>query len=184
MPLHVLMNEQGRCGLATQRLDLFPISFEEVKNLNGCAGCLARGSFCALKKKAEPFFPNAFGTNSLKQIVIALTVSLEVKTQIEERLTQSAFGAEKQRNQQSAQPTIAIEKGVDRFELDVNESGLDEHGQLVFFVMKKMLEAVQTLHHELRWRRNKRSVSGTATANPILRAAKFAGCLVRPASAA
>src|SRR5713101_8613929 len=99
MPLHVLMNAQGRCGLATQRLDLFPISFEEVKNLNGCAGCLARRSFCALKKKTEPFFPNAFGTNSLKQIVVAFTMSLKKKTQVEERLAQSTFGAEEQRNQ-------------------------------------------------------------------------------------
>jgi hypothetical protein len=76
------MNEQGRCRLATQRLDLLPISFEEVKNLDGCAGCLAGGSFCPLKKKAEPLFSNAFGANSLKQIIVALTVNLEVKTRI------------------------------------------------------------------------------------------------------
>src|SRR5579859_1942714 len=132
-----------------------------MKNLNGCAGCFARRGLRALKEKSEPFFPNSLRANSLKQIIVALTVSLEVKTQIEERLTQSAFGAEKQCNQQTAKPTIAIEKGVDRFELHVNESGLDEHGQLVFFVVKKMLEAVQTLHHALRWRRNKRSVSGS-----------------------
>src|SRR5205807_6026135 len=117
---------------------------------------------------AELFSPKPLGTNSLKQIVVAWTVSLEVKTKREERHTKSAFGAKKQRNQQSAQPTIANEKGVDRFDLDVNESGLDEHGQLVFFVVKKMLEAVQTLHHAFRWRRNKRSVSRSATANPIL----------------
>src|SRR6202521_3370432 len=136
------MNEQGRCGLATQRLDLFPISFEEVKNLNGCACCLASRILCALKKKVEPFFPNTLGANSLKQIIVALTVSLEVKTQIEKRLTQSAFGAEKQCNQQPAQPAIAIEKGMDRFELHVNESGLDESGQLMLFVVKEMFEAV------------------------------------------
>src|SRR5260370_9751463 len=140
MSLHVLMNEQGRCSLAAQRLDLLPISFEEVKNLNGCASRLARGSFCALKKKAEPFFPNAFGTNSLKQIVVSLTVSLEVNTQIEHRLTQSAFGAEKQCNQQSSQTAIAIEKGMDRFELHVNESGLDENGQLILFVLNEMFQ--------------------------------------------
>src|SRR5260370_18632740 len=102
------MNEQGRCGLATQCLDLFTISFEEVKNLNGCAGCLAPGIFCALNKKAEPFFPNTLRANSLKQIIVALTVSLDVKTQIQERLTRSAFGAEKQCNQQPAQPTLPI----------------------------------------------------------------------------
>ncbi|MDQ1411373.1 MAG: hypothetical protein QOJ41_3108, partial [Acidobacteriaceae bacterium] len=149
---------------------------------NGCAGCLARGSFCALKKKAEPFFPNAFGTNSLKQIVVALTVSLEVKTQIEERFTQSAFGTEKQRNQQTAKSSVAVEKGMDRFELHVDESRLDKNREFVFFVVKEMLEEDQTLHHAFRWRGNKCSVSRTATANPILRAAKFAGCFVRSAS--
>src|SRR5450432_2199044 len=142
MLLHVLMNEQGRCGLATQRLDLLPISCEEVKNLDGCAGCLAGGCFCALKKKTEPFFPNAFGANSLKQIIVALTVDLKVKAQIEKRLAQSAFGAEKQCNQQPAQPAIAIKKGMDRFELQVNDSSLDEHGQLMLFVVKEMFEAV------------------------------------------
>ena len=55
----------------------------------------SRGS---LKKKCEPFFPNTLGTNALKQIIVALTMSLEVKAQIEEWLTQSAFGAEKQCN--------------------------------------------------------------------------------------
>jgi hypothetical protein len=149
-------------------LDLLPISFEEVENLNGCAGCLAGGALRSLKKKSEPFFPNPLCPNTLKQIIVALTVSLEVKTQIEERLTQSAFGAEKQCNQQTAKPTIAIEKGMDRFELHVNESGLDENGQLVFFVVKKMLEAVQALHQAFwRWG-NKCTISRTVTANPIL----------------
>ena len=64
----------------------------------------------------------------------------------------------------------------------MDESGLDENGQLVFFVVKKMLEAVQTLHHALRWRRNERSVSRSGVANPVLGVAKFAGCFVRAAS--
>jgi hypothetical protein len=39
---------------------------------------------------------------------------------------------------------------------------------LTFFIVEKVLEAVQALHHAFRGRRNKRSVSRTATANPIL----------------
>ena len=87
-------------------------------------------------------------------------MSLEVKTQIEERLTQSAFGAEKQCNQQTAKPTIAIEKRMDRFELHVNESGLDENGQLVFFIVKKMLKALQTLQQPKKEEEQRRQLSG------------------------
>jgi len=83
-----------------------------MENLDGCVRCLTRCNLRAFQKKLEPFFPNTLGANSLKQIIVALTVSLEIKTQIEKRLAKSAFGAEKQRNQQPAQPAIAIEKGM------------------------------------------------------------------------
>jgi succinate dehydrogenase/fumarate reductase-like Fe-S protein len=83
-------------------LDLLPVGFEEMKNLNRCACCLASRDLCPLKKKAEPFFPDAFGPNALKQFIVAFTMSLEKKTQVEERLAQSTFGAEEQRNQQTA----------------------------------------------------------------------------------
>jgi hypothetical protein len=63
-------------------LDFFSISFEEVENLDGCACCLARRILSALKKKAEPFFLNTLGANSLKQIVVALAVGFEVKTAV------------------------------------------------------------------------------------------------------
>ena len=95
-------------------------------------------------------------------------MSLEVKAQVEQRLTQKTFGAEKQSDEQTAQPTIAIEKGVDGLELHVDKTCLYENGQLVFFVVKKMLEEVQTLHCAFRRWGNKFSISRTATANPIL----------------
>jgi hypothetical protein len=79
--------------------------------LNGCACCLARHLLCALKKKSNHSSPTP-SVNSLKQIIVALTVGLEVKTQIEKRLAQSAFGAEKQCNQQAARSTLAIEEGM------------------------------------------------------------------------
>src|ERR1700688_122245 len=138
MPLHILVNTQRRCSLATQRLNLLPVRFEEMENLNGCVRCLTRRSLRAFQKKLEPFFPNSFRAHPLKQIIVALPMSLEVKTQVEQRLTQSTFGAEKQSDEQTAQPTIAIEKGVDGLELYVDETCLYENRQLVFFVVKKM----------------------------------------------
>src|ERR1019366_3667877 len=147
-----------------------------MENLNGCVRCLTRRSLHAFEKELDPLLPDSLGANSLKQFVIAVTVCLEEKAQIEKRLTQSALSAEKQRNQQTSQPSIAVEKGMDRLELYMYQSSLNQNGQIVFFVVKEMFKAVEAFHHSLWGRRNKRSVSRTATTNPILRTAKFTRC--------
>src|SRR5664279_1414665 len=139
-----------------------------MKNFNGRVGSLAGRCLGALQKKLEPLFPNSLGANSLKQFVVALTMGLEEKTQVEKRLMQSALSAEKQRNQQTSESPIAIEKRVDRLKLHMYESSLDENRKMVFFVVKKMFEVVQGLHHAVgRWR-NKCGVPRTTTANPVL----------------
>ena len=68
--------------------------------------------------------------------------------------------------------------------LHVNQSGLDQNGQLVFFVVEKTLKVVETLHQPLWRRRNKRRIAGTRSADPVLRPAEFAGGSVGPTSAA
>src|SRR5580658_3507699 len=78
MPLHILVNTQRRCSLATQRLSLLPVRFEEMEDLNGCVRCLTRRSLRAFQKKLEPFLPNSFRAHPLKQIIVALPMSLEV----------------------------------------------------------------------------------------------------------
>jgi hypothetical protein len=69
-----------------------------MKNLNGCVGCLASRSLGAFQKKLDPFFPDPFRSDALKEIVVTLAVSLEIKTQIQKGLAQDAFGTKKQRN--------------------------------------------------------------------------------------
>ena len=59
---------------------------------------------------------------------MALTMGLEEKTQIEKRFTQSIFSAKKQRNQQTSELPVAIEKRLDRCKLHMYESSLDENG--------------------------------------------------------
>jgi hypothetical protein len=55
-------------------------------------------------------------------------MGLEEKTQIEKRFTQSIFSAKKQRNQQTSELPVAIEKRLDRCKLHMYESSLDENG--------------------------------------------------------
>src|SRR5438445_5390899 len=139
-----------------------------MENLNGCVRCLTRRSFRTFQKKLAPFLPNSRGADSLKQFIVALTMGLEEKTQIEKRLTQSTFSAEKQRDQQTTKTPVSIKKRVNRFELYVDQSGLDENRQLVFFIVKEMFKAVETFHHSFWGRRHECSISRTATANPVL----------------
>jgi hypothetical protein len=64
------------CGPA---LEFFPVNFEPMKNLNGCVGCLAGRGRDAFQKKLDPFFANPFSSDALKEIVVTLAVSLEIK---------------------------------------------------------------------------------------------------------
>src|SRR3984893_9518689 len=98
MSLHILVNTKRRCSLATQRLNFLPVRFEKMKNLNGCVCCLVSRSLGAFQKKLDPFFPDPFRSDALKEIVVTLAVRLEIKTQIQKWLAQDAFRTKKQRN--------------------------------------------------------------------------------------
>jgi hypothetical protein len=91
------VNGQARRGLASHRSNLFPVSFEQMKDLNGCVSCLASCSLGAFQKKVDPFFPDSLRSDALKKIVVTLAVSFEIKTQVQKGLAQYAFGAKKQR---------------------------------------------------------------------------------------
>src|SRR5450755_3152122 len=73
---------------------------------------------------------------------------------------------------------------MNRFELHMDKSGLDENRQPVFFIVKEMFKTVETFHHSFWWGGNKCSIARSVAANPILRATKFTWCFVRSALAA
>src|SRR5580700_6162555 len=133
-----------------------------MKNLNGCVGCLSRRSFGAIEKELDPFFPNTFCSDALKEIVITLAARLEIKTQIQKGLAQYAFGAKKERNQQTTKTPISIKKRVNRFELHMYKSSRNENGKLVFFVVKEVFKAVEAFHHSFWWRRHECSIARSA----------------------
>jgi hypothetical protein len=139
-----------------------------LKNLNGCVGCLSRRSFGAIEKELYPFFPNTFCSDALKEIVITLAARLEIKTRIQKGLAQYAFGAKKERNEQTTKAPISIEKRVNRFELHMYKSSRNEDGKFVFFVVKELFKVVETFHHLVWGRRHECSIARSAATNPIL----------------
>src|SRR6202007_220564 len=105
-----------------------------------------------LQEKRQPLLPGPVRSHALKQVVVSVAVRFEVQAEVQKRFSQRALGAKQECDQQTPESAIAIQEGVNGLKLHVNQSGLDQNGQLVFLFMEKTLEAVETLHQPLWWR--------------------------------
>src|SRR5215469_10348719 len=157
--LHVLMNTQCRRRCASDCLNTVSIFCKEGQNLFCSISGGARRDLRPFEKKSQPLFPGTVCSYALKQIVVPVAVRFEVQAEVQKRLSQGTLGAKQECDQQTPESTIAIQEGVNGLKLHVNQSGLDQDGQLVFLVMEKTLKTVETLHQSLGRRRNERSIT-------------------------
>ena len=102
----------------------------------------------------------------------------EVEAEIENRLAQHLLIAEQQRNQQTTQAAIAVQKRVNRFKLHMRQRRLDQHRHGLRAVVQKKLQLAHAVHHFFGRRRNKGRIAGARAANPVLAAPKFPRCLM------
>jgi hypothetical protein len=102
-------------------------------------------------------------------------MALQEIAEIEQRALQYVLVYEKERDQQSSDSSVSIEKRVDRLELCMRDSTVDEWRQR--FVMDEALEVVQRVEHlRRRWRHECRCVQWRVLcANPILRRSELTG---------
>lgn len=89
----------------------------------------------------------------------------------------SVIVAKQKRYEQPADPSVPVEEGMYRFKLHMGNSGTKKHRQPVIFGVEKTFKLCHAVGHGGVWRRHENGVAGPSTANPILRAAKFAWCL-------
>src|ERR1700722_6742971 len=157
---------------------------KESQNLFCSISGGARRDLRPFEKKSQPLFPCTVCSYALKQVVVAVAVRFEVQAEVQKRLSQRALGAKQECDQQTPESAIAIQEGMNGLKLHVNQSGLDQNRQLVFFVVEKTLKAVEARHQPLGRRRNKRCIAGTRSADPVWRAPEFAGSSVGPTFAA
>jgi len=75
--------------------------------------------------------------------------------------------AEVERHQQAAYAPIAIQKWVDRLELDVEKPGLDNRRQPRFFLMHEPLQGIEARIELRRRRRNEERVPGASAPDPV-----------------
>src|SRR5215469_14676749 len=86
----------------------------------------ARCDLRSFQEKRQPLFPCAVCPHSLKQVVVPVTVRFEVQAEVQERLSQRTLGAKQERDQQPTESAVAVEKGVNRLKLHVNQSCLNQ----------------------------------------------------------
>jgi hypothetical protein len=72
---------------------------------------------------------------------------------------------------------------VNRFELNMHEAGFHKSRKLMLLIVEKSLKAVETLHEPFGRGRNKRSIPGPGSSDPVLCPAKLTGHLVGSPSA-
>jgi hypothetical protein len=93
--------------------------------------------------------------------------------EIKQRSMQDATMNQQISNEQPSDPAIAIKEWMDRLELGVGKSAMNERRELLF-LMKKSLEVIECLvHFGNRWRHERGATNGDVSrADPILRRAK------------
>ncbi len=84
------------------------------------------------QEKGEPAFPVARIPHGLQSIIVLGSMLFEVMRDIENRLGENASLAEKERDQQSAYPTVPVEEGMNRLKLCMDQSDANEWGILSF----------------------------------------------------
>ena len=79
----------------------------------------------SLEKEVEPGLPVTGITHGVQQPVVLGPVLLEIQAQVKKWLPKHPVMMQKKGDQQPAHPAVAIEEGVNGFELHVGKGGLD-----------------------------------------------------------
>lgn len=156
-------------------------SGEFHQGFRGLAGLIG-GFFHAGQEEAQPRFPIAGEADGLQEVVVLLAVLLEVEAEIKQRLAQHAFRAEQKGDEQPAQASVAVEKRMDGFKMDVRQRGFDQERGFDGVVVQEFFQRAETFQHLIGRRRNEQGVAGARAAHPILGAAECAGLLFAGAS--
>lgn len=90
-----------------------------------------------------------------EQITVSVLVALEVAAEVEQRLRQDLALSELKRDQQAAQPPIAIHERVNGFELVVNQGEVNQDRELTIIVANVSFQVVERRSHLHHWRGNK-----------------------------
>src|SRR5690606_27894055 len=107
-----------------------------------------------LQKEAYPVVQVVGDTNPHQCIVVAGAIAFEEIRQIQRRLGQQTVADEIQRNEQTADSPVAIQKRVDGLELVMTDGGTDQVRYCNLFVVPKLLQFTHECRNALMMRRD------------------------------
>ena len=136
-----------------------------------------------LKKEVEPRLPVSRDPHILEQFEISRAVFLEEQRQVQDRIFQQSFGPQDQSDEQATNTSVAIQEGMDRFELHMRQGSLDQGERSNRIVMQELFQQTHACHHLVRRWRNEPGVSRSAAADPILAPPEFPRALSPPPAA-
>jgi hypothetical protein len=88
--------------------------------------------------------------------------------QVEKRLAQDRLVAQHERDEKTPDAAVAVEKWVDRLELDRRESGLEQRWYIHRLAVKESFEGRHQLLDAIGRRRHEERISRPAAADPVL----------------
>ena len=140
-------------------VDLVAILARQVEKLLGRFHSLGGGDDNGLGKEIEPSFPIAGQTDIVEQLIVILTVGLEVEAEVEHRLPQHLLLAQEQSDQQTPQTAVAVQERVDRLELHMCQRRLEQHRSRLWLVMQEEFQLAHALQQFFCRRRNEGRVA-------------------------
>ena len=153
--------------------DLKLVSLEDGGQIARGRGGLFSGLRDAGQEELHPGLPRPSLADLLQERVIVVAPGFHEQAEIENWLPQHPGLTQDQRDEQSAQAPIAVEKGTDRLGLDVGQARSDEWGWRRILGVQEALQRIKAFVQPVRRRRQEQRVAGPGSADPVLRAAKL-----------
>jgi hypothetical protein len=139
-------------------LDEFSDQYDASRSFSGFAANLSD----PCQKEREPLLPLAAITNGLQSFVVLGTMPLEEMREVQNGFGENLLFAQKKGDEQAPDPAVSVQERMNRFELRVRESYLDQKGQLVCG-MNECLQGSQQSRNFMRGWRYKRCLSQRAS---------------------
>ena len=98
-----------------------------------------------------------------------LRLRLKYRLRVQKWLPEEPGVAQHEGDQQSSQPPVAVEEGMDGLELDVREPGPDQHGKFVVRGVDEPLEVGHAFLDMVGRRRDEGRIAWPRAADPVLR---------------
>ncbi len=89
------------------------------------------------QKELNPRFPFPLGPYCIEKVIVLSPMGFEIEAEVEEGFVQHPFKTKEKGDEESPDPSVSVEKRVNRLELSMGKSRLDEKRESFGLVMEE-----------------------------------------------